>query len=198
MRRYITRLLLPLARVTGALPAYTLRKLASWKRDRSSPISASTRAPVSAPRPEKLVMIAASGCTANASWQAAAKSLNPFASVLIASRGREAPRPNGRALPAPHPISDLHPAPRGVFLLHLELHAPDEVRDSCSRESFAYDLRLGVPVIPAPGRNHPSGRTARLPVLRTFLLVPTAAVIWGVATASRRPARAATRWLRRP
>jgi hypothetical protein len=48
--------------VMGAAPAWALSPLASWNRDRSSPVSASARAPVSGPSPGKPVMIPASGC----------------------------------------------------------------------------------------------------------------------------------------
>jgi hypothetical protein len=48
--------------VTGEAPAKALSPFASVKRDRSSPISASTLAPVSEPSPGKLVMISAPGC----------------------------------------------------------------------------------------------------------------------------------------
>lgn len=47
--------------VDGAEPAKALSPRASAKRRRSSPSSASTRAPASFPRPGKLVMISASG-----------------------------------------------------------------------------------------------------------------------------------------
>ena len=53
MCRCSTTVFLPLARVIGADPAKALSPRASAKRERSSPISASTRAPVSFPRPGK-------------------------------------------------------------------------------------------------------------------------------------------------
>ena len=53
MCRCSTTVFLPLARVIGADPAKALSPRASAKRERSSPISASTRAPVSFSRPGK-------------------------------------------------------------------------------------------------------------------------------------------------
>jgi hypothetical protein len=63
--------------VTGAAPAYALSALASAKRDRSSPISASTRAPVRDPSPGRLVMISASGCWPKCALAAAARAIQP-------------------------------------------------------------------------------------------------------------------------
>jgi len=60
--RWVTQVLRPDARVTGAEPANALSPRASANRPRSSPISAKTRAPVASPSPGKLVMISKSGC----------------------------------------------------------------------------------------------------------------------------------------
>ena len=73
-RRCSTLVVLPLARVIGAAPAYPLRPLASRNRWASSPISARTRAPVRETEPGKLVMILASWCCSNASTTASSRS----------------------------------------------------------------------------------------------------------------------------
>ena len=84
-----TTVFLPLARVIGADPAKALSPRASAKRVRSSPISASTRAPASFPRPGKLVMISASGCcskwaiAASASSSAAAQAASNWRSSAL-------------------------------------------------------------------------------------------------------------------
>lgn len=58
----------------GEAPAYAFSPRASAKRLRSSPISASTRAPSWTPRPGKLTMISASGCWGKVSSTAFARS----------------------------------------------------------------------------------------------------------------------------
>ena len=73
-KRRPTKCFLPEARVIGAEPAYDFRALASANRVRSSPISASSRAPSRGPRPGKLSRISLSACSLNAASAAVVRS----------------------------------------------------------------------------------------------------------------------------